>query len=117
MAQPRLSSIRGLRIQSLALLLCFGSLVSCGGVFSPKPPEPQIPSPAEAAQQCGAICDRLTLLRCDGWQGNAGPDEAQGTPDDVSCQTACVEVQAVVALNANCVVEAGSCSAVEDCGN
>lgn len=94
---------------SIALLL----LLSCGG----PQPVPVVPSTADAVEQCAAICDRLDTLRCEGRDGNAGPDEAVGTLDDVTCEEACVDVQAVVALNANCVVEAGSCSAVDACGN
>jgi hypothetical protein len=97
---------------SIALLL----LLACGGV-KPVPPGPPVPSTADAIEQCAAICDRLDTLRCQGRDGNAGPDEVVGTPDDVSCEKACVDVQAVVALNANCVVEAGSCRAVDACGN
>lgn len=100
---------RAWNIVALAMLLA-----SCGG--SPLvPPGPPVPSDADAVEQCDAICDRLELLRCEGWQGNAGPDELAGTDDDATCERACVDVQAVVALNAGCIVAAGSCEAVDDC--
>ena len=95
-------------------LACLTLCLACGGV-APFQPGPPLPSTADAAEQCAAICDRLEHMRCDGWQGNAGPDETPGTSDDATCERACVDVQAVVPLPADCIVAAGSCAAVDAC--
>jgi hypothetical protein len=86
-------------------------LVACGGA----PPGPPLPPHADTIQQCNAICDRLDVLRCQGAEGNEGPDDVAGTPDDAPCELACVETMQVVALNADCIVAAGDCADVSDC--
>ncbi len=95
-------------------LLLF-ALVACGGGIRYVPPGPPVPPHADAVTQCAAICDRLVLLQCEGRDGNIGPDEVPGTSDDATCQTACVAVQSVVALNTDCIVAAPNCDVVSNC--
>lgn len=96
----------------LAAILMF--LQACGGAPLP-PPGPPIPNNADAIEQCDAICLRLDVLGCEGRDGNIGPDGVSNTDDDATCERACVDTMQVIALNADCIVAATSCDAVDDC--
>lgn len=100
------------RSLALSLVCLFLFLFACGGV---SPPNPHVPNEDDAAAQCADICVHMAELRCDGWQGNAGPDEVTGTSDDATCELACVDIQTIVALDARCLTSAPSCQAVNAC--
>ncbi len=67
-------------------------------------------------EDCGAACERLKVLGCDGWDGSPGEDELWGTADDVSCEEVCrgiVDEQGT--LHLDCTIMAESCAEVDEC--
>ena len=90
--------------------------VVLGGCGSLPPPGPELSDDATAAEECAAMCERVTVLNCEGWEGNVGPDAIAGTDDDATCEDACVDIQSVVNVDAQCVVTSRSCGEVDACG-
>ena len=87
-------------------------LVGCFPLPEPKEP----PSPVPGAG-CDQMCERLAELECDGAEGSPGPDDVQGTPDDVPCAQACRDIVETVGatLHEECVSGAASCDDVDLC--
>lgn len=105
-----------MRVLSLVLL---AALCACKHVpdviYIPGPP---VPEDAGKAEECAAACANLERMQCPGWEGSPGFDEVYGTPDDVSCTAACVEIVEsgpTVTLNQRCTAAATSCEQVDAC--
>lgn len=81
-------------------------------------PGPPVPEEAGTEEECAAMCATLERMQCPGWDGSPGPDEVHGTPDDVSCAVACVDIVSshhTVTLNQRCVAAATDCEQVDAC--
>lgn len=72
-------------------------------------------------QACVEACATLRRLHCSGERGSPGEDERYGTPDDVSCERVCADLEAAAvevpaySLHPSCISVASSCSAVAAC--
>ena len=80
----------------------------------------RLPQPAplpDGVGGCGAACQNLARLRCDGWRGSPGEDGRYGTVDDVSCQTACEEIESAPGgnMSTGCVASVAGCDLVDRC--
>lgn len=98
------------RTQSVLFLL----LAGCTHIRPPEPAPPESGGPAD----CAPACDTLRRLQCSGHQGSPGVDEVYGTPDDVSCTQACIELvnaDPTFTLAQRCVAQATSCPLADDC--
>ena len=98
----------------LGLALVAAHLLGCPYVKPPTPAPPEAGGP----EDCAPACANLARLRCPGWEGSPGEDERYGTPDDVSCAQACVDLltaDPTFTLAPRCVAKVDSCDAADSC--
>lgn len=92
---------------SLALVL-----VGCSPFIPPDPVEPP-----HAEEACDAFCDLYVRLQCEDSGDSPGPDEIEGTADDVPCSRVCRDelVAGEYVPDRECLNTAQSCEAAEAC--
>ena len=95
------------------LLLCAFSYTVYG--CKPLPPDDPTDVDAGIVYTCETACARVITLRCDGWNGSAGPDNIYGSEDDLSCLDVCSELIKDFDLHLPCISESLTCLEVNTC--
>lgn len=98
----------------LCLPLWVVTLSAC--MFGPtKPPAPV--EPPQAREACEAFCELRVTLECDDTGDSPGPDEIDGTADDVPCARVCRDfvTEGSYAPVRSCLETARTCGATEEC--
>ena len=92
---------------ALALLLA-----SCIHIDPPPPVDPP-----DAPDACAAFCELQVKLECDDTADSPGPDEIDGTADDVPCVEVCKDIVSEGGYSPDraCLDAAKTCTAAEEC--
>lgn len=102
------------RLPPLWGLACILLLAACvtGPVVEPAPV-----APPQARESCEAFCELRVALQCEDTGDSPGPDEIDGTADDVPCAEVCRDVvtQGEFAPDRACLETADSCAKAEAC--
>lgn len=91
------------------------SLMAACGLLPPVPPAP--PGPLKAEEACAAFCELQVALKCDDTPDSPGPDELDGTADDVTCTQVCEDTvrEGAYTPDRPCLDRAETCETSEVC--